>query len=186
MVEIDLKRFVKILYERKEICLLIFLTCIFVGVIYSFFLLQPEYSSFAKVSIKSDDISIIDFVKNDMIMEECMNRIQNNEIDLLFLKQHTKISFQISSNTLDIIVSTKEPQLSRLIIEEYLEVLKIKLEEVYDIKNYVVVEEPKEDMEPNNIHHIEDMIKFSVMGGIIVLLYGLAKYMKMDTVVRFK
>lgn len=182
MVEIDLKRFVKILYKRKKVCIIIFLTCILMAIVYSFFLLQPEYQSTSKVSIKSDNISIIDFVKSDEVFEECVYRIENNEIDLQFLKEHTKISFRMSNNTLDFLVSTKDGKLSELIGKKYLEALEIKLEEVYDIKSYTVIEEPTESTLPSNVNHIEDILKAIIISCILIFLYGIIKYMCNDSI----
>jgi len=134
--EIDLKQVLKTAYKSRKILVYILIVTILLGIIYTFVVVRPEYTSSSKIIIGSNDTSIKEFVKSERIMQKVTEELNNSKVTTKSMKESTIASFDTASKVLSIFSTTKDKVLSNEIVHKYSDVLKTQLEEVYGIKNY--------------------------------------------------
>lgn len=171
MEEIDLKQVFKTVYKNRRILISIVAISIIIGMIYSFFIVKPEYQSTSKVLIGSSDASIKEFIKSSSLIEKCIEELGDNTINTYFIKQNAKISFDTSTKLITVSITTNDKSLSNVITRKYIEVLRTELENIYNIKSYTIIEESREASYATNIHHKKDIMTSGVIGVIIAILY---------------
>lgn len=153
--ELDLKEIFKTIYKKKNILIYMLIACFLVGVIYTFIIKVPTYGVTARILIDKADASIEDFITSKDILK-------NENIQAKFDKS-TKL---ISINT-----NTKKPEESLNITNEYIENLKTKLEEVYEIKKFELINTPQLPENPSNISYLKDILISLIIGFIAFTIY---------------
>lgn len=115
-------------------------------------------------------------------MQKVLQKINSNKLTLNLIKENTTVSFDISSKLISISAITKDKGLSNKIVQQYSDVLKTELEEVYDVKSYIVIQETSEATSALNINHKKDLITAGISGLIISGLYVVIVYLKKNTI----
>lgn len=153
--ELDLKEIFKTIYKKKNILIYMLIACFLVGMIYTFIIKVPTYGVTAQILIDRADASIEDFITSKDILK-------NENIQAKFDK-NTKL---ISINT-----NTEKPEESLNITNEYIENLKTKLEEVYEIKTFELINTPQLPENPSNISYLKDILISLIIGFIAFTIY---------------
>lgn len=176
MEEIDLKQVLKTAYKSRKILAYILVATILLGVVYTFVVVRPEYTSSSKVIIGSNDASIKEFVKSERMMQKVTEELDNSKVTVKNMKESTDASFDTASKVLTISSITRDKALSNQIVHKYSDVLKTQLEEVYGIKNYTVIQEAQEASSASNINHKKDILVAVVLGVAVASLYVIIVY----------
>lgn len=155
MEEIDIKQMFKNIWQRKNILIYILLVSIFIGIIYTFIIKKPIYEVNAQILIDKYDVSIEDFVKSKDILN-------NSNIQPEFNKTNRLINI---TTTMD------NPEEAFNETNKYIENLKIRLEQTYEIKSFEIITTPKLPKEPNNITYGKDIVMFVSIGLVVYGIY---------------
>lgn len=152
--EFDLKQILKCSYQRKIILITIIILSIISGMIYTFIIKKPIYQVTAKILIDKADASIEQFiVSKDLIQEEI------------------QVEYDKTSKLITITAETENQEESLNITEQYIETLKTKLKEVYDIKIFKIIDSPKIPQKASNINYAKDILIALIIGVIIDGVY---------------
>ena len=148
--ELNLKQVIKYTYQRKAIIILIVIVSFIVGMLYTFLIKTPMYKVTAQILIDKSDASIEQVATSKELSQD-----------------KVKVEFDKTSKLITIYteISNKEEALN--ITEQYIEKLQAKLQEVYDLKTFKIIEKPEMPQQASNQNHAKDII-ISVFIGIII------------------
>ena len=148
--ELDLKQIIKNIYERKNILAYILMISIVIGIFYTFIIKRPEYQITAEILIDKADISIEDFVSGKDV-------INGKNIEATFDKTSKVI-------TVSALPNKKEKEQSLKEVNSYINDLQVKLEEIYGIKKFTIIEKPQIPEKATNASYIKDIGVCAVVG----------------------
>lgn len=166
--EFDLIQALKIAWKKRNILLSILVISIVLGIIYSFVLRTPIYKSTSKILIDKGDASISTFVCSYDIAVEVAKSLN---LDGNYIDKNAKISFTPSTKIIAISATSENNEESYNIVKKYEEILKTKLESVYGVKTYNIIEQAQVSNSAHNVNHLKDLIMFFVVGIIICGVY---------------
>ena len=152
--EIYLKEIVKVSYKRKLLLILILIVALILGIFYTFCIKKPMYKVGTQILVDKSDAYIDQIVSNE---ELCQNKI--------------KAEFDKTSKVITATVEMENPQEALNIMNQYIENIQTKLEEIYDLKTFKVVENPELPSEASNINYKKDMLIALFIGIIIDVIY---------------
>lgn len=181
MEEIDLKQILKTAYKSRKILVYILVATILLGIVYTFVVVRPEYTSSSKIIVGSSDASIKEFVKSERMMQKVTEELNNSKVTAKSMRESTNASFETTSKLLSISSTTRDKVLSNEIVHKYSDVLKTELEEVYGIKNYTVIQEAQEASSASNINHKKDLMVAGILGVAVAGLYIIIVYFMNNT-----
>lgn len=181
MEEIDLKQVLKTAYKSRKILVYILVATILLGIVYSFVVVRPEYTSFSKIIISSNDASIKEFAKSERMTQKVIGELNNSKVTSKSMRESTTASFDTANKLLSISSTTRDKALSNQIVHKYSDVLKTELEEVYGIKNYTVIQEAQEASSASNINHKKDLMVAGILGVAVAGLYIIIVYFMNNT-----
>ena len=203
MEELDLKELFNIFWERKLEIIAILLVAIVLGAAYSFFMVEPTYSSHTtllltqikgetegKESITQTDLTLnsnlvstySELIKSNAVLRKVINELNINNLDEESLKESIKVSAVSDTAMIKITVTNKNPNYAELIANKTAEVFSEKIAEIYKIDNVYVVDEAEANNVPNNINHTKDVVIFLFIGAVIACGYVLLINMIDNTV----
>lgn len=183
MHEFDIKRFTENIIEKKFIILAILIISIIIGAVYSFFIKQPIYTSKSKIVLEKADASANELVKSDIVLKEVIDSLKLQNINIAKLRNEIMVTYTKETKMIQIAYSNMDNELAKSILAEITRIYMIKLNEVYNIKNAKVIEEPILQEKASNINHIQDMITTIALAIIIIFVY-IFIYNTMDTTIR--
>lgn len=181
MEEIDLKQVLKTAYKNRKILVYILIATILLGIVYSFVIVRPEYTSSSKIIISSNDASIKEFAKSERMIQKVTEELNNSKVTAKRMKESISASFDNANKLISISSTTRDKALSNEIVHKYSDVLKTQLEEVYGIKNYTVIQEAQEASSASNINHKKDLLVAVVLGVAVAGLYVIIVYFMNNT-----
>lgn len=170
---IDIRSFIKHCISRKKTVAIILCISFILGVIYTFLINRPMYKSSAKVLIDKADASIAEFVKSDDIIKQVNNELGTNKI---FDEEGIMIKFNQPTRILSIQAASKNNNEAYNIVIKTQEVLKSRLETVYGVKAYTVIEQASVSNDAYNKTYIKDISTAIVVGVIIAGVYAIFTY----------
>ena len=205
MEELDLKELFSNFWSKKLEMILIVLIFIAVGVIYSYFLVIPEYKSsttlvLAQSSTSTDqnseagitqtDITLnsklvstySELIKRKAVLKQVVDNLNISEITEETIKDNISIKAVNNTELIEITVTNQNPKYAKLIATEITEVFRQKVEEIYKISNIYLLDEAQESELPSNINHIKDIIVFIFIGIIVAVVYVLLVNMLDNTI----
>lgn len=165
--EIDLMDIIKAIWKSKIVILAIILLSIVGGIVYTNSIV-PQYKSTAKILIDKGDASIENMIDNIEIVNGAAEQLG---MDSNMLIVNRKTSFDKTAKTITLTFTNEDAQLANQMVTAYIEPLKLKLEEIYNIKLFNVMQEAEVANEPYNISTIRDMIMAIGLGIIIIGIY---------------
>lgn len=166
--KIDLIEIKKIIFDNKKIISLILILCIMMGVVYTVALVKPMYRTTSKVLIDKSDSSISELLPDTDVIKEVA---QNLGIDYNKVKKSIATTYDKSTKIIEIYVNYENNIPSYYIANQYIELLKLKLQDVYGIEKYEVIKNTELAQEPYNINPIKDVILFFIIGIMIICVY---------------
>lgn len=163
--EIEIMDIIKTLWREKIVIGIILLIAICGGIIYTN-AVEPKYQSTAKILIDRGDASIESMINNEDIINGAIEQLGISRETLVSSK---KTGFDKSTKIITLTFSSENPQLAYDMVNAYKDAIKIKLEEVYNIKQFNIMEQAEVSLEPYNINHIKDLI---IAIGVGIMLIG--------------
>lgn len=200
MEELDLKELFLMFWNKRYLILLITLIAMFVGVVYSYFLVVPEYKSYttlvlaqsssntgnsAVVTITQADLTLnsklvstySELIKSKTIVRQVVDFLNNDSIDEIKLKKEISVQAVKDTELIEITVKDKDPNLAAQIANKIAEAFSEKVVEIYNISNVYILDRAEANEIPCNINHKKTIAIFTFMGIVIsagvVFLYSI-------------
>lgn len=148
--ELDLKEIVKCIYQKKKILISIIAISLILGMLYTFLIKKPIYQVTSQILIDKADASIEQVVSGKDLIQDGM-----------------EAKFDKTSKVIIITTEMTNQEDAFNKTNQYIEKLKTKLEEVYDIKVFKIIEEPELTQKASNITYAKDIL-IAVFIGIII------------------
>lgn len=148
--ELDLKEIVKFMYQRKKIIIAIIAIAAILGMLYTFIIKKPTYKVTAQILIDKADASIEQVITSKEIIQD--------EIEATFDKTSKVIKVTTEMQNKDEALNTTN---------QYIEKLQSKLEEVYEINKFQIIETPELQQQASNENYIKDIL-IAVCVGIFI------------------
>ena len=148
--ELDLKEIVKFMYQRKKIIIAIVAITTILGMLYTFIIKKPTYKVTAQILIDKADASIEQVIASKEIIQD--------KIEATFNKTSKVIKVTTEMQNKDEVLNTTN---------QYIEKLQSKLEEVYEIKKFQIIEKPELQQQASNENYIKDIL-IAVCVGIFI------------------
>lgn len=152
--EIYLKDVVKACYKRKIQLIAVLIMFLILGMLYTLYIKKTLYKVETQILIDKSDTYIDQVVSND---ELCQNKIN--------------AKFDKSSKVITATVEMENSEEAFNIINQYIENVQGKLQEIYDLKTFKVIENPEIPSEASNINHKRDIFIALCIGIIIDIIY---------------
>ena len=152
--ELDLKQIVKCSYQRKVILINIIILSIVLGMLYTFLIKQPVYKVTAQILIDKADASIEQVVSSKELSQD-----------------KVKAEFEKTSKLITITTEMPNQEDTFNTTNQYIEKLQTKLQEVYDIKTFQIIEKPEFPQKASNINYVKDILIALCIGIIIDCVY---------------
>ncbi len=191
MEEINLKELFDYIKERILIVIIILLSVLVLGCVYSIFLKTPIYRSNATIVLVSDDGSAggasgngytqsdvnlnrnlvatySDILKSRRVLE---NVIDDLELDYSYNKLYSSVSVSTSKDTeiLKIVVADPDKTTAADIANQIVKVFGEEIKSIYKLQNVSVVDKAVEADEAYNINIIKDLIIYIMLGLVLGL-----------------
>ena len=175
--ELDLKEIVKFMYQRKKIIIAIIAIAAILGMLYTFIIKKPTYKVTAQILIDKADASIEQVIVSKEIIQD--------EIEATFDKTSKVIKVTIEMPNKDEALNTTN---------QYIEKLQSKLEEVYEINKFQIIETPELPQQASNENYIKDILMAVCVGifidGVYILialnLKGLTNIFEIEEYLKIK
>lgn len=148
--ELDLKEIVKFMYQRKKIIIAIIAIAAILGMLYTFIIKKPTYKVTAQILIDKADASVEQVIASKEIIQD--------EIEATFNKTSKVIKVTTEMQNKDEALNTTN---------QYIEKLQSKLEEVYEINKFQIIETPELQQQTSNENYIKDIL-IAVCVGIFI------------------
>ena len=152
--ELDLKEVVKCSYQRKKILITILILSLLIGGLYTFLIKKPTYKVTAQILIDKADASIERVVSSKELSQD-----------------KVKAEFDKTSKLITVTTEMENQEESFNTTNQYIENLQTKLQEVYGIKVFQIIENPQLTQEPSNINYAKDILIALSIGIIIDGVY---------------
>ena len=152
--ELNLKEILKYIYKKIMIIITIIIISLIVGGLYNFSIKKPTYKVTAKDLIDKADASIEQIVSSKELSQDKVTA-----------------EFDKTSKLIAITTETSNQEETFNVTNQYIEQLKTKLEEIYGIKTFKIIEEPKFPENPINMDYKKDILIALFIGIIIDGLY---------------
>lgn len=188
MEELDLKEIFNIFWKRKIAIMVILIATITIGIIYSYFGVEPKYTSYTTALLKQENTylktgekvnesNLTSYVPTYMEIVKSKTVI-NDVTQALNLKVGSIEVSQIEDTEMvKIIVTDSNPEYAAKIANKLVEVTNKKIKEIYDIEDIYIIDEAEVSTVPSNINHKKDIIIFIFIGIVIACGYALVRYM---------
>ncbi|MDO5556092.1 MAG: Wzz/FepE/Etk N-terminal domain-containing protein [Clostridia bacterium] len=202
MEELDLKELFIMFWNKKTEIILIVLMLLIVGVVYSFALLEPEYSSsttlvLAMTQNDSTDTSITqtdvtlnsklistysELIKSKSVLREVIDNLHIEGITEGNVRGNISVKAVTDTELIKITVTNEDPNVAAEIANEIAKVFSNKIVDIYNISNVYIVDRAEADTNPSNINHTKDLIIFAFIGIVIAVIYVLIVNMLDNTI----
>lgn len=194
---IEFKRMLDILNNKKRIIALILILFIALGYLYSYYYVVPEYKSTSTLllipnddeTVTSSDLTLNsglistygNIAKNSKVLKQVINNLNLNIQEGQLL---SKIEINIIKDThiMEISVSDTDPQMATNITKELSNVFLNEIKQIYNLNNIGIVDEAQLPDTPYNINHIKDMFMFVCMGIVVSFAYVVIIYLFDNTI----
>lgn len=152
--ELDLKQIVKCTYQRRTTIITIIIISLILGMLYTFLIKQPTYKVTAQILIDKADASIEQVVTSKDLIQKDM-----------------KVEFDKTSKLITITTEMQNQEEALNTTNQYIEKLQAKLQEVYSIKTFQIIEKPEFPQKASNIDYTKDILIALCIGIIIDIAY---------------
>lgn len=173
--ELEIMDVLKIIWKCKIEIVLIIIVTLVLGIYYTNVMIEPKYKSTTKILIDKADGSIENMVNNVEIVNRAVEQLGELNIDSERLIKSKKAEFDKNTKTITLTFTSESPELSYQMVSAYIQPLREKLEEVYSIKLYNIMQEAQIETKPYNINHLKDIIMVLGLGVIIAGAYVLIR-----------
>lgn len=148
--ELDLKQIAKCTYQRRKTIIAIIAITAILGMIYTFIIKKPAYQVTAQILIDKADASISQIVTSKEIIQD-----------------NIEANFDKTSKIIKITTEMPDKEQALNVTNQYIEKLKSKLEEVYSVKTFQMIETPEFPQKASNLNYIKDIL-IAICVGIVI------------------
>ena len=188
MEEINLKELFTYFKARILIMLIVILTVVLLGSIYSLFLKVPVYESTSSIVLVNDEgeasssstsynqsdatlnKSLIstysEIVKTNRVMEKVIKNL-SLDYSLEELKREIKVTNSTNTEIIKIQVIDKDRGLAAEIANEVVKVFSEEIKEIYKLQNVSVVDVATEASSPYNFNFIKELVIYFLIGAVL-------------------
>ena len=197
MEELDVKEILKMFYEKRFLIITITIICIFIGGIYSFLIIVPEYKSSTTIvltkttneaisetketgeSITQTDLTLnqklvstySNIVKSNAILSQVIENLNTIHLTEDELRKKVTVTAVEDTEVIQISVVDKNAEHAAKIANEILTVFEAQVREIYKIDNVYTLDPAKVSTYPCNINHTRTLIISAIIGIVISCLY---------------
>ena len=202
MEEIDLKELLILFWHKKLQIILIILTFVVIGIVYTMGFVEPKYTSSTTLllatgnnanstnSITTTDVTLNSklvstysaLVQSKSIIREVISNV-GIDISEEELKNNITVTQEKDTEIIKISVTNDNPTYAAKLANETANVFMKKITELYNINNIQVVDEAEIKQEPSNINHTKDVMIFVFIGIVVSLGYVLIANL-LDTTIK--
>lgn len=201
--EIDLRQFVKGLWKKKWIIIIVTILFAAIGAAYSILFLTPEYTAtttlvLASTTENSDAITNSDLslntslvstyrelVKSKNVLSEVIYNLRLANLSENTIRNNLTVSSVSGTQILTISYTDKNPEYAAIITNEVAEVFMDRIKDIYKIENIKIVDRAEQPTLPSNIDYKRDIIKFTLIGfAVSIVIVFIANFF--DTTVKTK
>jgi len=186
---VEIKRILDIIKAKIIIIVLILISFILLGYMYTYNYVKPEYMSTESLLLMTDSnsenkaITNIDLTLNSELIDTYSNIakqskvlkqvIYNLKLNMTEKELLNKLKIETIKDTYIIKVSVKDAdaQQSAQITGELSNVFLNEIQSLYNLNNIGIIDEAKVPIEPYNINHMRDFAIFIVIGIIAISIY---------------
>lgn len=188
MEELDLKEIFNIFWKRKISIIVIFIVIITMGIIHSYFMVEPKYTSYTTALLKPQNVYLengekvnetnlqsflptyVELVKSNVVIKETIEELDIENLDV----GNIEVIQIINTEMVKIIVKNSNPEHAAKVANKLVDVANKKIKELYEIEIEIhIIDEAEATTVPNNIDHKKEIIKFTFIGIIIACGYAL-------------
>lgn len=189
--EVDLKKAIKIFWDRKIEIILIILLFVVIGYIYTQYFIQPEYTASATIILANNNqkqntiLTQSEIALNDKLIATYSNLaksksvlkkvIENLRLENIYnevgLREKVKVAAITNTQVIKITATDKNPELAAKIANELTEVFTQKVSDVYNINNIKVLSNAEPQYKPSNINLKKNMLVFGLIGLALSIIY---------------
>ncbi len=148
--ELDLKQIAKCTYQRRKTIIAITAITAILGILYTFIIKKPAYQVTAQILIDKADASISQVVTSKEIIQD-----------------NIEASFDKTSKIIKITTEMPDKEQALSTTKQYIEKLESKLEEVYSVKTFQMIETPELPQKASNLNYIKDIL-IAICVGIVI------------------
>lgn len=152
--ELDLRQIIKYTYQRRTIVITIIILLLILGMLYTFLIKQPKYKVTAQILIDKADASIEQVVSSKELSQD-----------------KVKTEFDKTSKLIKITTEMSNQEEALNTTNQYIEKLQTKLQEVYDLKTFQIIENPEFPQKASNINYAKDILIALCIGIVIDGIY---------------
>ena len=202
MEEIDLKELLILFWHKKLQIILIILTFVVIGIVYTMGFVKPKYTSSTTLllatgnktnstnSITTTDVTLNSklvstysaLVQSKSIIREVISNV-GIDISEEELKNNITVTQEKDTEIIKISVTNENPTYAAKLANETANVFIKKITELYNINNIQIVDEAEIKQEPSNINHTKDVMIFVFIGIVVSLGYVLIANL-LDTTIK--
>lgn len=204
MEEIDLKELFSLFWSKRIIIVLITLILMFIGIIYTYFFITPEYTATTNLilvqassnsqngqsGITSADLTInsklvstySELIKKNTILDQVASNLNIEQSEIRKIKNKISVSSAKDTEIIEINVKNENAEYATKIANEIAKVFCEKIVEIYNISNTYLLDRAEVPTNPSNINHIKDIIIFTFIGIVISAGYILLINMLDNTI----
>lgn len=205
MGELDLKELFNIFWDKKIDIIIIIITLMIIGILYSFILVTPKYTSYTTMvltqtgssgsseesSITQTDIALnsklvstySSIIESKSVLDKVVENLDNPELTRDNIKNCINVKAVSDTELIKIEVTHENPEYAADITNEIAKVFSEKVVEIYNLSNVYVLDVATPDDVPSNINHAKDIIIFIFIGVVIACGYVLIANM-LDTTIK--
>lgn len=192
MEEFDLRRFAKLALIKKFFLMAIMISCIGVGIFYSYYCVVPKYKSTTTILLAQtnetktttdDDGNTVEEEVADLSMTNTLlepyislvtskkvisNVITNLDLDMTVAEVQAMLSVaEENTAMISITAISEDADLAASIANEVTNVFAQQVQEIFSITNVNVIDEAEPATIPYNVNHTKDLL-LAVMVGIVL------------------
>lgn len=202
MEEIDLKELLILFWHKKLQIILIILTFVVIGIVYTMGFVKPKYTSSTTLllatgnktnstnSITTTDVTLNSklvstysaLVQSKSIIREVISNV-GIDISEEELKNNITVTQEKDTEIIKISVTNENPTYAAKLANETANVFIKKITELYNINNIQIVDKAEIKQEPSNINHTKDVMIFVFIGIVVSLGYVLIANL-LDTTIK--
>lgn len=190
--EIDLREIFEIFWNKRIWIILAAIVGIFLGGVYTNFIVVPEYSSSATLvltkstentpltgsGITQTDINLnqklISAYREIIKSKAVVNMVIDDlKLDMDYEELNNKITVEAVSNTdflMNVTVTTTDPELSAKIVNTLIEEFVKKSFEIFGIENTYDLDMGEVELEPINVNLAKSIVIFTMVAVILVMM----------------
>jgi|GEM_PF-323979 len=196
---IDIRRFIDIIFSKKKILVFIIIVSMAIGYVYSYHLKQDIYKSSETILLAQNEKDDMQITQNDLnvntnlittysniarsynVVETTINNL-GIQIPISEVQNNIVVEEKKNTQIIEITIKNKNPEVAMKLTKELTKVFAEQIKNIYNLENINIIDEAEIESFPCNTNHVKDMSIFVIMGlgliGVLVLIF----YMFDDTI----